>query len=133
MPQAASLFAVSPAVHPNPGDGETASNSVLHSSGATLKAPQIAFSRDMESLPACAFTPLIISVGEPPIWYFSFSTLWISNLGNFPLNHEASSSRFAITLNASSVASTQADRVALFIFISSMQLAPSPAPRKQIR
>ncbi len=127
------MFAVSVVDQPNPGVGETASNSVLHSSGATLKAPQIAFSRDMESLPACAFTPLIISVGEPPIWYFSFSALWISNLGNFPLSHEEVSSRFAITLNALSVASTQAERVALFIPVSSIQPAPSPAVRKHIR
>ena len=61
--------------HPNPGVGVPASNCVLHSSGAVLNDSQIALSKDIESRPAWDFTPLIISVGEPPTWYLSLSVL----------------------------------------------------------
>ena len=69
------MFAEVVVDHPNPGVGCPASNSVLHSSGAVSNAAQIAFSRDTESRPACACAPLMISVGDPPTWYFSLSAL----------------------------------------------------------
>ena len=49
---AAAVFAVAVVDSPNPGVGEIASNSKLHSSGASLNAAQIVFSKDTESLPA---------------------------------------------------------------------------------
>lgn len=127
------MFDVSVVDHPNPGVGDTASNTVLHSSGAVSKAEQIALSREIESRPACAVTPLITRVGDPPTEYFSLSALCMSNLGNRPLNHEDWSSRFAITLNSSSVASVQVVSAVLSIPVESIHPAPSPASRKHVR
>jgi len=109
------LFDAAVVPNPNPGVGCPAANCVLHSSGAVLKAPQIAFNRDTESRPACASAPLMISVGDPPTPYASFSVLWISNLGNLPLSHEDWSSRFAITLNSASAAVVHVVSFALLI------------------
>ena len=110
---------------------------MLHSSGAVLKAPQIAFSRDTESRPACACAPLITSVGEPPTPYFSFSALWMSNLGNCPLSHEDLSFRFFITLNSLSVFVMHEDSCALLIPTSSMHDVASIGrpvfPSQQVR
>ena len=110
---------------------------MLHSSGASLKAPQIAFSRDTESRPACAFAPLIISVGEPPTWYFSLSALWMSNLGNRPFIHVDWSFRFARTLNSLSVFVVHDSNCALLIPTSAMHDSPSSGvpvfPSQQVR
>ena len=110
---------------------------MLHSSGAVLKAPQIAFSRDTESRPACACAPLIISVGEPPTWYLSFSALWILNCGNLPFIHVDWSFRFARTLNWVSVLAVHADSCALSIPTESTHDAASAGvpvfPSQQVR
>lgn len=110
---------------------------MLHSSGAVLKAPQIAFSRDTESRPALACAPLITSVGEPPTPYLSLSTLCILNSGNLPLSHDDWSFRFAIMLNSSSVLVVHEDNFALSIPTESIHDAPSAGvpvlPRKQVR
>jgi len=131
------LFAAVVVPKPNPGVGCPASSCVLHSSGASLKAPQIAFSRDTESRPACACAPLITSVGEPPTWYFSLSALWMLNNGNLPLSHEDWSSRFASTLNSASVLVVHVSSFALLIPISVIHAAPSSGvpvfPSQQIR
>ena len=131
------MFAVSVVDHPNPGVGCPASSCVLHSSGAVLNAPQIVFSRDIESRPACAVTPLITSVGEPPTWYLSFSGLWMLNSGNRPFSHVDWSFRFASTLNSLSVLVAHDDSCALLIPISSMHAALSAGapvfPSQQVR
>ena len=131
------MFAAAAVPKPNPGVGCPASSCVLHSSGASLKAPQIAFSRDTESRPACACAPLITSVGEPPTLYFSLSALWISNLGNLPFIHVDLSFRFAITLNSVSVFDVHEESCALFIPTSSIHAALSALvpvfPSQQVR
>lgn len=119
--------------HPNPGLGETASNTVLHSSGAASKAAQIVFRRETESLPDCAVTPLITNVGEPPTEYFSLSDLWISNLGYLPLSHVDLSSRFSVTLNSASALVVHVASFAVSIPVEARHPFPSPAVRKQVR
>ncbi len=119
--------------HPNPGVGCPASNCVSHSSGAFSKAAQIAFSRDIESRPTFAFTPLIISVGDPPTSYFSLSALWILNCGNLPFIHFDLSFRFSIIANSLSVAVVHVSSFVLSIPVESRHPGPSPASRKHVR
>jgi len=98
-----------------------------------LKVPQIAFRSEIESLPACAVTPLIINVGDPPTEYFSLSALWILNSGYRPFSHESLFSRFAITSNSLSVAVVHVSRAALSMFSESRHPSPSPAVKKQVK
>ena len=123
--------------NPKPGVGCPASSCVLHSSGAVLNAPQIAFSRDTESLPACASAPLIISVGEPPTWYFSLSALLMSNNGYRPFSHVDWSAKFASTLNSASVLVVHAESFALSIPTSLRHAASSAGvpvfPSQQVK
>ena len=131
------MFAVSVVDHPNPGVGCPASSCVLHSSGVSLNASQIALSSEIESRPACDLTPLIINVGEPPTWYFSLSVLWMLNSGNRPFIHVDWSARFASTSNSASVAVVHVVSCALFIPTSSMHVSPFSGvpvfPSQQVR
>lgn len=120
-------------LQPNPGLGETASKTVLHSSGAVSKAAQIALSSETESRPACAVTPLITKVGEPPTEYFSLSALLMLNNGYLPLSHFDLSSRFSVTLNSASAAVLQVASEAVLIPVELRHPDPSPASRKQVR
>ena len=119
--------------HPNPGVGVPASNCVLHSSGAVSNAAQIASSKETESRPACAFAPLIISVGEPPTWYFSLSVLWMLNSGNRPFNHSDSSFRFLVISNSASAFVVHVSSLSLSIPVDVKHSAPFPSSRKQVR
>ena len=119
--------------HPNPGVGVPASNCVLHSSGAVSNAEQLASSRETESRPACAFTPLIISVGEPPTSYFSLSALWVLNSGNRPFSHSDWSFRFFVISNSASAFVVHVSSLFLSIPVDVRHPSPSPASRKQVR
>ena len=131
------MFAVSVVPNPNPGVGLPASSCVLHSSGASLNALQIAFNRDTESRPACDCTPLIISVGEPLTPYFSLSSACMLNSGNRPFSHSDSSSRFLVISNSVSVVVVHVVNCVVSIPTSVKHAAPSSGvpvfPKKHVR